>query len=79
MTTPAGTACPFCQPVRERIIFDNPLVIALWDAFPAAGISRCCKCLNTWRAQQDSNLRPTDEKSGARQPLIPKSLIFCVF
>ena len=39
MSTPAGTdscvtACPFCRPVRERIIFENPLVIALWDAFP---------------------------------------------
>ena len=39
MTTSAGTdscvtACPFCQPARERIIFEDLLVIALWDAFP---------------------------------------------
>ena len=39
MTTSAGmdscgTTCLFCQPARERIIFENPLVIALWDAFP---------------------------------------------
>ena len=39
MTTPAGTescgtACPFCHPAREPIIFENPLVIAPWDAFP---------------------------------------------
>lgn len=34
MTTPPGTSCPFCQPARGRIIFENPLVLALWDAFP---------------------------------------------
>ena len=34
MTTPTVTACPFCHPAPERIIFENPLVIALWDAFP---------------------------------------------
>jgi diadenosine tetraphosphate (Ap4A) HIT family hydrolase len=26
--------CPFCQPARERIIFEKTLVVALWDAFP---------------------------------------------
>jgi len=34
MATPPDTACPFCQPDPERIIFENPIVIALWDAFP---------------------------------------------
>ena len=34
MKAPAGADCPFCLPARERIIFENPLVIALWDAFP---------------------------------------------
>ena len=34
MTTPTVTACPFCHPAPERIIFENPVVIALWDAFP---------------------------------------------
>ena len=33
-TDSCGTACPFCQPARDRIIFETPLVIALWDAFP---------------------------------------------
>ena len=33
-TDSCGTACPFCHPAPERIIFENPLVIALWDAFP---------------------------------------------
>jgi diadenosine tetraphosphate (Ap4A) HIT family hydrolase len=33
-TDPCDTACPFCQPAPERIVFENPLVIALWDAFP---------------------------------------------
>jgi len=34
MTTPAVPGCPFCHPARERIVFENPLVVALWDAFP---------------------------------------------
>ena len=34
MTTSPVTACPFCHPACEQIIFENPLVIALGDAFP---------------------------------------------
>jgi diadenosine tetraphosphate (Ap4A) HIT family hydrolase len=39
MSTPTGTdscvtACPFCHPAPGRIVFENPPVIALWDAFP---------------------------------------------
>ena len=28
--------CPFCSPAPDRIAFERPLVLALWDAFPAS-------------------------------------------
>jgi len=33
-TDPCEAGCPFCQPTSESVIFERPLVIALWDAFP---------------------------------------------
>jgi diadenosine tetraphosphate (Ap4A) HIT family hydrolase len=32
-TDSCGTDCPFCHPAPVRIVFENPLVITLWDAF----------------------------------------------
>jgi diadenosine tetraphosphate (Ap4A) HIT family hydrolase len=29
-------ACPFCSPAPDRVAFGRPLVLALWDAFPAS-------------------------------------------
>jgi diadenosine tetraphosphate (Ap4A) HIT family hydrolase len=29
-------SCPFCSPDTERIAFERPLVLALWDAFPVS-------------------------------------------
>ncbi len=34
LTMPCDTDRPFCHPAPARIIFGNPLVVALWDAFP---------------------------------------------
>lgn len=28
--------CPFCSPPPERVFFDGPLVLGLWDAYPAS-------------------------------------------
>lgn len=31
-----NSACPFCAPKPERIIFETPFCIALWDAYPVS-------------------------------------------
>lgn len=30
------TACPFCQPVRERVFHEGQAVLGLWDGFPVS-------------------------------------------
>jgi diadenosine tetraphosphate (Ap4A) HIT family hydrolase len=29
-------ACPFCPPPPERLFFESPLLLALWDGFPVS-------------------------------------------
>jgi diadenosine tetraphosphate (Ap4A) HIT family hydrolase len=36
MTDADAASCPFCQPAADRIAFEQPLVRALWDAFPVS-------------------------------------------
>jgi len=33
MTQPTGS-CPFCDPPRERILFEGVRALSLWDAYP---------------------------------------------
>lgn len=30
------TACPFCEPTRDRVFYEDSLVLALWDGFPVS-------------------------------------------
>ena len=32
----AATACPFCSPPPEKVVFDRDHALALWDAFPVS-------------------------------------------
>ena len=31
-----ATACPFCSPPSEKVVFDRDQALALWDAFPVS-------------------------------------------
>ena len=41
-----GMDCPFCDPPRDRVFYEDELVLGLWDAYPVSeGHAREITCL----------------------------------